>query len=295
MDPLLADLIQLLRLEQLELNLFRGESRDIGSPRVFGGQVLGQAVMAASATVSDRQIHSLHAYFLRPGDFRAPIVYDVDRARDGLSFSMRRVVAIQRGRQIFNLSASFQKPEDGLSHQVEMPAATPPESLQDARDVALAEADQLPDRLRRFFTAPRPFEFRLAEPATLAVPHGGAPRKHVWFKAIDALPDEDVLHRAMLSYVSDYHLVDTAALAHGVTLRSGNVQMASLDHAMWFHRQVRVDDWLLYAMDSPSASGARGLARGSIFDRAGTLVASTCQEGLLRVWSDEAAGGAKPS
>jgi acyl-CoA thioesterase II len=283
MDHRIADLLTLLELEQLEVNLFRGESRDIGSPQVFGGQVLGQALTAASRTVEARIVHSLHAYFLRRGDFNAPIVYQVDRSLDGHSFSNRRVVAIQHGEQIFNMAASFQVIEAGLEHQQAMPAAPPPESLPDSSHPPPELLARMPERLRRFFSQPRPFEFRLTQPLEYLRRQQSDPMRQVWFRAVGSLPDEERLHRCLLAYVSDFFLLDTATLPHGLSSLAKSIVMASLDHAMWFHRPLRVDDWLLYAMESPSASGARGFARAGIFSRDGRLVASTAQEGLVRV------------
>jgi acyl-CoA thioesterase-2 len=279
-----ADVLALLELEQLEVNLFRGESRDIGAAQVFGGQVLGQALTAASRTVEGRTVHSLHAYFLRRGDFNAPIVYEVDRSRDGQSFSNRRVVAIQHGEQIFNMTASFQVIEEGLSHQIDMPVVPPPEQLPDMLEVLRPMMDQLPERVRRFVQKPRPFEFRMAQPLThLIEPGKHPPARQIWFRLPDRIPDDESLHRRLLAYVSDYYLLDTAVLPHGMSFLSSKVILASIDHAMWFHRPLRVDDWLLYALDSPSASGARGFGRGSVFARDGRLVASTAQEGLVRL------------
>ncbi len=283
MDRRLADLLKLLELERIEINLFRGESRDIGAPQVFGGQVLGQALMAAYATVTDRVVHSLHAYFLRPGDFNAPIVYDVDRARDGQSFSSRRVIAIQHGEQIFNMAASFQAEQPGLEHQISMPQVRPPEELKDFETYRRESLPLIAEKLRRVMQHERPFEFRPVRLPDYFKPEKLDPVIHVWFRAVDRLPPDQTLHRCLLAYVSDWHLLDAATLPHGVSLVRGNVRMASIDHAMWFHRDVQVDDWLLYSIDSPSASGARGFVRGSIFTRAGTLVASTGQEGLIRV------------
>jgi acyl-CoA thioesterase II len=281
MDRRIADLLALLELEPLEVNLFRGASRDIGVPQVFGGQVLGQALVAASKTVEGRVVHSLHAYFLRRGDCNAPIVYAVDRSRDGHSFSSRRVVAIQHGEQIFTMAASFQVPESGFDHQVPMPSVPPPESLPTSRlpDELLA---RMPERRRRVMEAPRPFEFRMVEPVDHLEPRRSAPERHVWFRAVSRVPDDEALHRCLLAYVSDFNLLDTATLPHGASYLGGNVVLASIDHAMWFHRPLRVDDWLLYAVDSPSASGARGFARANVFSRDGRLVASTTQEGLVR-------------
>lgn len=285
MQAVLADLLHLLELERIEDNIFRGESRDIGSTRVFGGQVLGQALTAASYTVSDeRTVHSIHAYFLRGGDVEAPIVYDVDRARDGRSFSNRRVVAIQHGRPIFNMAASFQKLEDGVDHQVPMPDVPGPDGLADAREIPREVLDKIPEKMRRYFLHERPFEVRPVEKISLLEPEKLAPQRHVWIKAVDRLPDSPDLHRNLLAYVSDYQLVATATLPHGIRFELGNVQLASLDHAMWFHRPFRFDEWLLYAMESPNASGARGLALGRFFRADGALVASTAQEGLVRIW-----------
>lgn len=283
MDPRLADLVKLLELEQLEINLFRGESRDIGSAQVFGGQVLGQALSAASKTVADRVVHSLHAYFLRRGDFNAPIVYSVDRSRDGQSFSSRRVVAVQHGEQIFTMAASFQVMEEGLEHQLAMPQVPPPEELPDTAQQLREILERLPERLQRFATQPRPFEFRMVQPIDYLKPRKALPVRQVWFKTVGSLPDDQTLQRCLLAYVSDFYLLDTSTLPHGTSINSKDLIMASIDHAMWFHRPFRVDEWLLYALESPSASGARGFARASVFDRQGRLVASTAQEGLMRV------------
>jgi len=282
MNRLLEDLIKVMTLERLERNLFRGESRDIGSPQVFGGQVLGQALMAATATVESRVVHSLHAYFLRRGDFNSPIVYEVDRARDGNHFSTRRIVAIQHGEQIFNMSASFQTAEVGLDHQTEMPDVAPPEKLSDLESVYRDLLPAAPPAVRRMLEHKRPFEFRPVEPPRTLRREKSPPRKNIWFRAVAALPDDEALHRCLLAYVSDFNLLDTAMMPHGISLGTPGLVIASIDHAMWFHRDVRVDDWLLYSTDSPSASGARGFTRGSVFARDGRLVASTSQEGLLR-------------
>jgi len=280
-----TDLIALLELEQLEVNLFRGESRDIGSAQVFGGQVLGQALAAASRTVEGRIVHSLHAYFLRRGDFNAPIVYEVDRSRDGHSFSNRRVIAIQHGEQIFNMTASFQVVEEGLEHQIDMPKVPPPEELPDMVEALKPLLPKLPERVQRFVEQPRPFEFRMVQSVNPLKPGKLEPLRQVWLRTSEAVPPDESLHRKLLAYVSDFYLLDTATLPHGMSFFSSKVIMASIDHAMWFHRPLRVDDWLLYALDSPSASGARGFGRGSVFSRDGRLVASTAQEGLVRVVS----------
>jgi acyl-CoA thioesterase-2 len=286
MDQRVADLLQLLELEQLEVNLFRGESRDIGSPQVFGGQVLGQALSAAAATVEDRMVNSLHAYFLRRGDCNAAIVYEVDRSLDGRHFSNRRVVAIQHGQQIFNMTASFQVAEEGFDHQIKMPQVPPPESLPDSAGPAPEVLERLPERARRFFAQPRPFEFRAVQPIDYLNPPRAQPAREIWFRTVGRVEGDQMLHRRLLAYASDFFLLNTATLPHAVSLLNPSILMASIDHAMWFHRSLHVDDWLLYATDSPSASGARGLARASVFARDGRLVASAAQEGLLRMRKD---------
>jgi acyl-CoA thioesterase-2 len=283
MHPVLDDLITLLKLERIEENIFRGDSRDIGSAQVFGGQVLGQALSAAQHTIDGRVAHSLHAYFLRRGDMAAPIVYEVDRARDGGSFSNRRVVAIQHGRPIFNLAASFQNPETGIEHHAVMPGVPGPDGLKDVSDVAPDALAKLPEKMRRFLTKKRPFDIRPVEPISLFEPQKQEPIKHVWIRAVDKLPDDLALHQNLLAYVSDYELLGTSTLPHGLPFGRGHVIMASLDHALWFHRNIRIDEWLLYAMDSPNASGARGFARGQFFTEDGSMVASSAQEGLVRV------------
>ena len=283
MHPILADLITLLKLERIEENIFRGVSRDIGSPQVFGGQVLGQALSAAQHTVEGRVAHSLRGYFLRRGDIEAPIIYDVDRLRDGRSFSNRRVVAIQHGRSILNMAASFQVPEDGLSHQVEMPVVPEPEGLKDLKQLAADGLDGIPVKLRRFMIDGRPFEFRPVEQSGLEGQTKRPPYKHVWIRAVDTMPDDVALHQNLMAYVSDFELLTTATLPHALPFTRGRVIRASLDHALWFHRAFRIDEWLLYSMDSPNAAGARGYARGQFFTRDGALVASTAQEGLIRV------------
>lgn len=284
MDSRLADLQQQFELERLEVNLFRGQSRDTGSPQVFGGQVLGQALKAASATIENgRVVHSLHAYFLRRGDFTKPIVYSVDRSRDGGSFSTRRVLAIQDGEQIFICSASFQKPEDGLDYQMSAPPVPPPEDLQPYNKPAGVELEKLPEKLRRWLSIERPFDFRPVQPYNPMSPKATEPVRQIWMRAVDRLPEDDALHRCLLAYMSDYWLLDTSTMPHGASFLRGNLIMASIDHAIWFHRPVRVDEWLLYSLDSPSSSGARGFARGSIYSRSGLLVASTAQEGLIRL------------
>jgi len=277
------DLLELLQVEPLELNLFRGVSADIGSPRVFGGQVLGQALMAAALTVEGRTVHSLHAYFLRPGDKQARIVYDVERIRDGGSFTTRRVVAIQHGRPIFNMAASFQIREDGVEHQNTMPDVPAPEGLASESELRRQSAHRLPPQLNEIFQRGLPIDIRPLHPTDLLEPGSHAPRSDAWFRVADRLPDDPLLHQAMLAYASDFNLLRTSMLPHGLSFFQHNVQSASLDHAMWIHREFRIDDWLLYVTDSPSASNARGFCRGSIYTRDGRLVASVAQEGLVRV------------
>jgi acyl-CoA thioesterase II len=283
-QTVVAELIELLQLERIEENLFRGQSRDIGTKYVFGGQVLGQALSAAQRTVDPaRHVHSLHAYFLRAGDIEAPIVYEVDRARDGRSFSTRRVVAIQHGQPIFNCSASFQHDEPGGEHQLSMPEVPRPEDIEPPHAVDPEQFSHLSAKLQRWMARGGPFEFRHVYPRDdIKVPKR-PPFQHVWFRLVDRIGDEPELHRAMLAYASDFHLIGTATFPHGISYLQPNVQMASLDHAMWFHRPFRIDDWLLYSCDSPSAQGARGLARGMVYARDGRLVASTAQEGLIRI------------
>jgi acyl-CoA thioesterase II len=280
----LSDLLQQFQLERLEVNLFRGESRDTGSPQVFGGQVLGQALLAAHGTIDvNRVVHSLHGYFLRRGDFTKPIVYSVDRSRDGGSFSARRVVAVQNGEQIFICSASFQEPESGLEYQASMPTVPAPEELKPLTKPPQSELDKLPEKLRRWLEIERPFEFRPVQTYNPLDPKASEPVRQIWVRATDKLPDDDTLHRCLLAYVSDYWLLDTSTMPHGASFLRGNLIMASIDHAIWFHRHARVDEWLLYSLDSPSSSGARGFARGSFYTRDGVLAASTAQEGLIRL------------
>ncbi len=282
--PVVGELIDLLQLERIEENLFRGQSRDIGTKYVFGGQVLGQALAAAQRTVdAERHVHSLHAYFLRAGDIEAPIVYEVDRARDGGSFSTRRVVAVQHGQPIFNFSASFQKSEPGVEHQLSMPEVPLPEDLEPPEPVPPEQLSHVTAKLQRWLAQKGPFEFRHVYPRDEIKVPKRPPFQHVWFRLVDRIADDPVLHRALLAYASDFHLIGTTTFPHGISYLQGNVMMASLDHAMWFHRPFRVDEWLLYSCDSPTAQGARGLARGMIYTRDGVLVASTAQEGLIRL------------
>ncbi len=278
-------LLHILDLEPLEKNLFRGQSPQMGWQRVFGGQVIAQALVAACRTVEGRKPHSLHAYFLLPGDPKVPIIYEVDRIRDGRSFTTRRVVAIQHGAAIFALSASFHAEEPGLSHQMPMPDVPMPEDLPDLRQPGQT---QVPDLVRGYFTRERPIEIRPVELERYASSQPREPKFHIWFRAAqalphsDALPDDTALHQCILAYASDMTLLDSSLIAHGRTVFDPTIQAASLDHALWFHRPFRVDEWLLYAQDSPSSSGALGFSRGLIFNRQGELVASVAQEGLVR-------------
>lgn len=279
-----AELVALLRLEQFEHNLFRGSNLDVGSKAVFGGQVLGQALMAAGRTVDGHVVHSLHGYFLRAGDKAAPIVYEVDRIRDGASFVTRRVVAIQHGQAIFHMSASFQRPETGpAEHQGQMPGAPPPESLQSAHERERALLHLLPERAHAHRRSVPPVDLRPTETLDLLAPDKRPPYSLHWLRANAPLPDDPLIHQAMLAYASDWSLMGVAMLPHGLTWTQPGVMGVSLDHAMWFHRPFRVDDWLLYQKDSPSFSGARGFCRGSLWSRDGQLVASVAQEGLIRV------------
>ena len=281
-DPIAA-LLEIFDLEPLEVNIYRGKNRDIGTGRVFGGQVLAQALVAARRTVDEpREAHSMHGYFILPGDLAAPIVYFVDRLRDGGSFTTRRVTAIQHGRAIFNLSASFQIAESGAEHQTPMPDVPPPEELRNELDLIRGMADRIPESVRPVLTQDRPIDFRPVAPIDPFHPEPRPPVRHVWLKAIDRLPDDPLIHQAVLAYASDYGLLGTALLPHALAPRSPTLQLATLDHAFWAHRSFRADEWLLYAMDSPAAAGARGFTRGAVYTRDGVLVASVAQEGLMR-------------
>lgn len=274
----------LLKLERIEDNIFRGDSRDIGSPNVFGGQVLGQALNAAIRTVEQDKIpHSLHAYFILPGDMTTPIIYEVDQIRDGRSFTTRRVVAMQHAKPIFNLSASFQKIESGMDHQSKMPEVPPPDDLPSMSDLRKSLLKVVPEKYHRFLKPKWPIEIRLLDPVNPFRPEKKEPIKFVWMRAIERLPDDPGIHCCAMAYASDFNLLSTAMLPHGITYNSGKVRAASLDHAMWFHRSFRADEWLLYAINSPNASNARGLAMGSIFTQEGKLIATVAQEGLIRL------------
>jgi len=284
MSYTLDALLALLDLEELEQNIFRGLNRDIGSGRVFGGQVLAQALVAAARTVEEgRACHSLHGYFILPGDVDTPIVYFVDRLRDGRSFTTRRITAIQNGQAIFNMAASFQVVEDGPEHQTPMPEIPPPEELTSELELIRSVADRIPARLREIYTQDRPLEVRPVEPLDPFAPEPRSPVKHMWIRASDTMLDAHLSHQSVLAYASDYGLLGAALLPHGLTFQMPHLQAATLDHVIWFHRAFRVDDWLLYTVDSPIASGARGFTRGSVYTRDGVLVASVAQEGLLRI------------
>lgn len=279
----LTALLSLLDIAPAGTDRFEGISPKDRWQRVFGGQVLGQALTAAIRTVESRVCHSLHAYFLRPGDPRVPILYEVDRNRDGGSFSSRRVVAIQNGKPIFTMAASFQDVEEGLSHQDAMPDVPQPEHLRDERQLRIELAADMPEGARAWLLRERPIEIRPVLPANRFEKGAHPPRQILWFRAVAKMPDVAALHQCVLAYASDMTLLDTSLLPHGYMLFSNEMQLASLDHAMWFHRPFRADEWLLYVEDSPSASGGRGLNRGMIFRRDGALVASVAQEGLMRV------------
>jgi acyl-CoA thioesterase-2 len=285
MDEPLKTLLSLLDLETIEVNVFRGRSMHTGGRGVFGGQVVGQALVAAERTVEGPVPHSLHGYFLLPGDGAAPILYQVERIRDGRSFCTRRVQAVQHGRIIFSMIASFQVAEPGFEHAAPMPEVPPPESLASSAELWelwLAEAGAAQPHVAESLGGIRAIEFRPVAPESPFRPTPREPRQAFWFRAAHRLGDEPQLHRCLLAYASDYVLLGTALRPHGRSWVQGDTFMASIDHALWFHRAARVDEWLLYAMESPAAQMARGLARGLIFDRAGRLVASVAQEGVIR-------------
>jgi acyl-CoA thioesterase-2 len=279
----LDGLVSLLDLEELEVNIFRGQSPKEDRQRVFGGQVAGQALVAAGRTVEASVVHSLHAYFLRPGDPAIPILYEVDRIRDGKSFTTRRVVAIQHGRPIFHLSASFQHAEEGVEHMATMPDAPDPETLPTFQERMKIYLDKAPEDARRWLQRERPIDVRDVDPVNEFAPEKRPPRQLVWIRADGRLPDDLLLHQCIVAYASDMTLLDTTTLPHAISWWDPSTQMASLDHAMWFHRPFRADEWLLYAQESPSASNARGFATGQFFTRDGRLVISVAQEGLIRL------------
>lgn len=277
------ELLHLLDLEILEENLFRGESKTVGSKTVFGGQVLAQSLIAALRTVpGERVLHSLHAYFILPGDLERPIVFQVETIRDGGSFTTRRVKAIQKGQVIFLMSASFQIREEGLEHQIAMPKVPMPNELPNLEDLAAQFKDLLPENVRRFLNLERPIEFKPVEMFNPAIPVKQEPFRHIWMRGKGLMPEDYRLHQAVLAYTSDYNLLTTAIQPHADVASFSQLKMASLDHAMWFHRDFRMDEWLLYAIESPSASNSRGFTRGNIFSADGRLIASVVQEGLMR-------------
>lgn len=278
-----ANLLSILDLEPLEDNLFRGRSPQQSWQRVYGGQILGQALVAAVRTVPPERIaHSLHAYFLQPGDLSRPIIYGVDRVRDGGSFTTRRVTATQHGRPMFVMSVSFHKMEPGLDHQVTMPKVPMPEELPSEQDLKAKMIAELPESMRKYWESERPIELRPLDVSRYFAREKRAPEQNIWMRATGRLPDDFPLHQCVLAYASDFSLLDTALIAHGKLMFDKDIQMASLDHALWFHRPFRADEWLLYTQDSPSTHGARGFCRGNIFTRDGLLVASVTQEGLVR-------------
>ena len=279
----LGALLSLLDLEQLEVNLFRGQSLPTGFTRVYGGQVLAQSVVAAQRTVSEpRLMHSMHAYFLLAGDPKIPIVFEVERVRDGASFTTRRVKAVQHGQAIFVMSVSFHKEETSFDHQVAMPDVPGPDELPNEQEQRKAMIDKLPEGFKSYFAREQPVTVRAVEVERYLDRKPAKPVQHVWMRANGQLPDDPRIHQCILTYASDFTLLDTALVAHGKLMFDTDIQLASLDHAIWLHRPFRADEWLLYAQDSPSATGARGFCRGNIFRQDGTLVASTAQEGLIR-------------
>ena len=283
MSHVLDDLVDLLTLEPIEENLFRGRSQDLGFRQLFGGQVLGQSLSAASQTVEqERHVHSLHGYFLRPGDAQLPVVYMVDRVRDGGSFSTRRVTAVQKGQPIFFCSASFQYDEEGFTHQATMPEVVGPENLPTELELMQQVAHLIPEHLREKLLCAKPIEARPVTEGDPYNPKPSDPVKYIWFRADGVLADSPPLHKYLLAYASDFNLLTTALMPHGKSVWHKDMQIASLDHSLWFHGNLCADDWLLYVLDSPWAGNSRGFSRGSVYNRAGQLVASAAQEGLIR-------------
>lgn len=283
MSVVLDELLALLKLEVIEQGIYRGQSQDLGFRALFGGQVMGQALSAAQETVGvDRFVHSLHSYFLRAGDASKPVVYEVENIRNGASFSTRRVQAIQNGKAIFYMTASFQQPEEGFNHQDSMPDVLGPNGIPSYNDFITAHQDILPKATREKFLAEKPIEIRPVQQYNWLKPEKTDSRCQSWLKTNGNLPDDLRIHSCMLAYASDFHFLPAALLPHGVSHLLPNFQIATVDHAMWFHRPFRFDDWLLYSIDSPSASNGRGLVRGQIYNRQGELVASTMQEGVIR-------------
>lgn len=283
MSKVLRDLLDLLTLERIEQGLFRGKSQDLGYGAVFGGQVIGQALSAAKETVvEERMVHSFHSYFLRPGDPKQPIVYDIENIRDGVTTSTRRIKAIQFGKPIFYMTASYQAAIAGYEHQAQMPAVPGPDGLQSEQEFAFELRDQLPDALHDKFICDKPIEIRPINFINPLEPSVTEPYRYAWFRANGNVPDDNRVHKYLLAYASDFNFLPTALQPHGRTFIDPNLQVATIDHSMWFHHDFKLDDWLLYAVDSPAASSGRGLVRGQFFDREGKLVASTIQEGLIR-------------
>ena len=283
MSSAITELVDILTLERLETNLFRGRSPQVGWQRVFGGLVIAQALRAAIATVDPlRRPHSLHAYFLLAGDPAAPIIYEVERIRDGKSFATRRVLAIQHGQAIFALSASFHVQEEGFEHQLPMPDVPKPEQLPSEDEIKSRVMPLMPDPIRKYYERERPIELRPVDFERYTTRTPMEPQFRVWMRASGPLPDDPAVHESVLAYASDMTLLDTALVAHGRTIFDPDIMAASLDHALWIHRPFRADDWLLYAQDSPTTRGARGLCRGLIYSASGELVASVAQEGLVR-------------
>jgi acyl-CoA thioesterase-2 len=282
MPSAVQELLSILDLEALEVNLFRGRSPQVGWQRVFGGQVIGQALVAATRTVEGRPPHSLHAYFLLPGDPKVPIIYEVDRIRDGKSFTTRRVVAIQHGHAIFSMAVSFHEDEPSFDHQMSMPDVPRPDALPSDAEIKERILPQLPEPVRRYYERERPIELRPVEFGRYVGKKPEDGRFNVWIRTTGRLPDDPAIHRCVLAYASDLTLLDTALLPHQRSVFDRTIMAASLDHALWIHRPFRADEWLLYAQESPNLHGARGFARGLIFAADGTLVASVAQEGLLR-------------
>jgi acyl-CoA thioesterase-2 len=285
MSAALQELLAILDLEQLEHNLYRGRSPELDWQRVFGGQTIAQALVAAQRTVAaDRHVHSLHGYFMRPGDTKVPILYQVDRIRDGGSFATRRVVAVQHGQAIFSLEASFQVDEDGLEHQMPMPLDVPdPDTLGTQQDLIVKFGDAVPQGIRRYWERDRPVDMKPIMLKHYTSREKLDPRQNIWIRTTGPVPQDRATQAAVLAYLSDMTLLDTSTFAHGRAVFDQDIQAASLDHAMWFHRPHPIDDWLLYTQDSPSTSGARGFTRGALYARDGTLIASVAQEGLIRL------------
>ncbi len=283
MSVVLDELLDLLKLETIDKGIYRGQSQDLGFRALFGGQVLGQALSAAQETVSaDRFVHSLHSYFLRAGDASKPVIYEVEEIRNGASFSTRRVKALQNGKAIFYMTASFQLQEGGFNHQDAMPETIPPEELSSLYDFLAAHKDVLPETMREKFLTEKPIETRPVKQYNWFKPEKTSSNYKMWLKTNGSLPNNLQIHTCMLAYASDFHFLPTSLMPHGVSHWQPNFQIATIDHSMWFHRPFSFDDWLLYSMDSPSASNGRGLVNGKIYNRQGELVVSTMQEGVIR-------------